>query len=818
MSTTKIVVPDFQFSGFYYAQILRRVRLFDRINVPEITSETTEEPFIQLERAFSLVGHQCNVLLDLAANELLVPTLKLQESARRVFRLIDFYIRDYAPATVDLLAELVQVLTASTTVVEAYSVFETDRTEDEEAVPFEVEEAVVAGPTNVFDVAFSESFDRTGADGATVFGDPDAFESATLAAAGGDVGSIIQIGGSVLGNNGIWQIVEVLTAGSPGVFRLAAVDDGDDPLFIFETGLTWTIRTRSSNQATAIATAGAPFFTPWSGVVAGDKIYLASKYVMLEEAALAFQTLGANISGVWEYYDPDHNDENPDSVANMGTYLYFEIDGLLDPDSVGVDARGALVKVTHLASGTFEILESAYAGVNYINASAFLGQSGTPSTTAGDYAVGVTWNPFEGLTDGTANLSADGDVEFTLPQTPRASWEKSTILGIEGFYLRFRVISVAGPTDPVIDTADPSGGTQYMLLEATQGETVTTEPTQSSNGQPSQSFVLATKPGLRDTVEAYVDEGGGEVEWTNVTAAETSILTCGPKDRCFVVDQDSLGELTVRFGDGTHGRVPPLGVDNLRFVYRANATDDGNVGVGTVVVNSTGAALIDSVTNPRAAYGWREADGASEESLALVKEEGPASLRTLRRAVNPGDYEDLAVAFVASSGARPIIRAKAIEEGYGPKTIKLVVVGVNGVQISGTIKDELEEYFNGIPEQGVEGVGQSNNEVTVVNFAPLSVALTIVIEANSALTETLVKTTLSTLVSPTAKASNGTAWVWRFGGRVPLSRIEAEVFQISPGNVFDVDVTVPTADLELAETGLPILDVASLSISIVAPS
>jgi hypothetical protein len=818
MTATKIIVPDYSFSSFYYSDTLRRLRIFNRVNVPEISAEVAEEPFIQLERAFALVGHLNNVLLDLAANELLVPTLRLQDSARLLFELIDFQIRDYAPASVELLGELTQTLTSSVELVEDNSVFETERTEDVVAVPYEVDSKIL-GPTDVLDAVFAEEKDRGGSDGATVFGDPDAFESATLAAAGADVNSIVQIGGSVLGNNGVFKVVEVLTAGSPGKFRLAATLGGEDPLFIFETGLTWKISTFTANGATDVGTAGAPYFTPWTDVEAGDKLYLGSKHVMFEELAFALQTQGSSFIGQWEYHDPDLADETPESVINLGSQLKFGIDGLLDPKSLGNDLRGALIKVTYLPTGTFEVVESAWDGPgNVVTVSAFLGQSGTPSTTPGDYSVGTDWNPLENVVDGTSDLTVDGDLTFDLPQTLRSNWQPLEIEGVEGFYIRYRVISTSGPTEPILDTVDPSDSTQYVLLDATQGETVTTEPLVSSTGQPDQFFVLSTTPGLRDTVRTFVDEGGGEVEWTNRTLTNDSLLTSGPKDRHFVVDQDSLGELTVRFGNGTRGRVPPLGTDNVRFEYRVNATEDGNVGADKIVVDATGASLLASVTNPRAAFGWREADGASEESLALVKEEGPASLRTLGKAVTPSDFEDLAVAFVASNGTRPVVRAKAVEEGFGPKTIKLVVVGSKGVAISATVKEELEVYFNGDPAQGIEGVGLSNTEVTVVNFSPLLVGPTLVIEANSALTDTLVKTTMATLLSPTAKASNGQSWVWRFGGRVPLSRIETEVFQISPGNVYDVDVTSPTSDLDLGEDGLPFLDSTALSITIVAPT
>jgi len=817
MSTSTIVVPDFQFSGFYYGEIVRRIRIFNRINAPEITAEVPEEPFIQLERTFGLVGHYCNVLLDLAANEVLLPTAKLQDSVRLLLALIDYQIKDYAPASVELLLKLAQVPTSLVPVLEEDSLFETERNDDGETVPFEVADAVSVGPSNVLDGVFGLQLDRQGADGATVVGDPTVLQSGAMAVTAADLNAELELTGSVLGNNGTFKISEVITTGATSRIRLSATLGGEEPLFLFETGLTWKIRKFTANGASDVNTGGVPYFTPWTGRVAGDKLYVGSSWVLWTKLELAFRTLGANMTGVWEYYDPDLSDETPDSVSNQGTYLKVQVDGLLDPDGASLDRSGALVKVTYLPTGVSETLVSYWDGPgNYVDTSAFLGQSGTPSTALEDYAVGTDWNPLEGATDGSADLSADGDLEYTLPQTLLSNWSKVEVEGVEGFYLRFRVISTSGAGDPEIDTLSIAGGDQYLLEDGVQGETVSSEPLYSSTGTAKQEVELSTTPGLRDSVRVFVDEGGGEIEWTNLTAIGETLLTSGSKDRHFAVKQDSTGTLTVRFGDGTRGKIPPIGVENVRFEYRVNAVTDGNVGAGTVVVNSGGAALVSEVTNPRPAFGWREAEGASPESLELVKEAGPASLRTGNRAVNPSDYEDLALAFTASNGTRPVVRAKAIEEGFGPKTIKLVVVGTNGVAISATVKAELETYFNGNEAEGIEGVGQSNTEVTVVNFTPRLIVLSMTVEATSALTETLVKTRMATLLNPTA--AEGGTYVWKFGGRAPNSRIASEVFKISPGNVFDVDISLPSADVELLEDELPLLDTAALNVAIYPPS
>ena len=346
---------------------------------------------------------------------------------------------------------------------------------------------------------------------------------------------------------------------------------------------------------------------------------------------------------------------------------------------------------------------------------------------------------------------------------------------------------------------------------------LSSRPLRSSNGQADQVFELSRSPALRDTVEMYVDDGGGEVQWTNVSALGDNLLTSGPKDKEFEVEQNALGVVTVKTGDGTRGKIPTLGTDNIRFEYRVNADDNGNVGSGTIIVNSEGSSFVKTVTNPRPANGWAVAEGSTDESLALVKEQGPASLRTLNRACSPSDYEDLALSFETSAGTRPIVRAQAIEEYFGVKTIGLIVVGTDGNRINADTRDELEEYFNGNDALGTEGVGMINQEVTVINFTPRTFGLTVTIEADESLTEELVKTTVVTLLNPTAQDSSGN-YIWKWQGRVPLSRIASEIFQISPGSIYDVDIYSPSADLELADEELPLVDTTSITVNIVQPT
>ena len=114
---TEIQIPDFDFSGFYYPQILEALTQYKRRNVPELTEESEFEPYTQFLRMQALVGHLNNVLIDLIANESTLPTAKLTETVRNTLRLIDYELATASPSQADVVYELARVLIASTEVV-----------------------------------------------------------------------------------------------------------------------------------------------------------------------------------------------------------------------------------------------------------------------------------------------------------------------------------------------------------------------------------------------------------------------------------------------------------------------------------------------------------------------------------------------------------------------------------------------------------------------------------------------------------------------------------------------------------------------------
>ena len=163
MTSTKITIPDFDFASFYYPEILEALMNYKRTNVPEMTDETPYEPFIQLLRAYALVGHLNNTTLDLIANEAYLETAQLVESVREHLKLIDYQMKPAVPSQTDEVFELSKTFTSITEIVPENSLFSTAAIGDEQPVYFEVIDSQSVADTNVFSNVFAYEEDGEGA-------------------------------------------------------------------------------------------------------------------------------------------------------------------------------------------------------------------------------------------------------------------------------------------------------------------------------------------------------------------------------------------------------------------------------------------------------------------------------------------------------------------------------------------------------------------------------------------------------------------------------------------------------------------------------
>lgn len=712
MASKTIAVPSFDFSAFYYAQILEALLVRKRIDVPELTDESDFEPFIQLLRSFALVGHLNNVLLDVVANENTLPTAQLVESVRNMLQLIDYNLASASPATTEVVFELSRVFATS------------------------------------FEVVVDRAQCATRSDGTT---------------------PVIY-----------YEALTGVTVSRTDLFTAVQSSDGG----------VFTDHTSAANAGSA--------FTPWSTPASADALYFGHDSIMWDKLSIALNTPLANIVGVWEYYDGDLFDTQPANVTNVGGgQLQFDLTPLLG----ATDRRGANVRVTLNETGVFEDVVSTWNGLKNIATTGLLGQT-SPSTIMTDYTVGSEWSEFAlsselSFADGTNGLLVGGDVTYALPQTKLTNWQKTTINGLAAFWIRFRIVTVSGPTSPTLTRCRLDKGSQFVIAAVTQGRSVSDDPLGSSNGGPSQEFET-TRDFFIDTSEVVTVDNEA---WTRVR----NFLASGPQDKHYMLILGENDRATVRFGDGVSGRIPPLGQGNVSIDYRFNAEENGNVGANTIVVDKTGLSYVNDLYNPRQAGGWAEAEGASADSLERAKLAGPATLRTKEVALNGDDIIVLAKAFIASDGSKPFSRATFIEEGFGPKTLELILCGSGGVLPTSAHLREIELYFNGdkyaSPPVRAHFVG--NQKVYAVAFDPFVVNLNLTVEAPEGVTEAQIKNGVVQVVQPEALKADGVTYEWNFGGRVPLSRIQHEVFKVDD-RITDVDVDFPSADMGLTSRQLPV--------------
>lgn len=111
--TTSIEIPSFDWATFYYPQLLEALIEFKRKNVPELTDESSQEPLMQMIRAFAVVGHLNNTLVDQVANESTWATARLAETIRNMARLINYELATDAPAQADIIGLLAQPISSA---------------------------------------------------------------------------------------------------------------------------------------------------------------------------------------------------------------------------------------------------------------------------------------------------------------------------------------------------------------------------------------------------------------------------------------------------------------------------------------------------------------------------------------------------------------------------------------------------------------------------------------------------------------------------------------------------------------------------------
>ena len=560
-------------------------------------------------------------------------------------------------------------------------------------------------------------------------------------------------------------------------------------------------------------------WTPWTTTSANNAIYFGHTGVMwdLLRIILSARTAGV-MAGVWEYYDGNLDQSVPKGVTlqqvSGAAALVFDLTTILGSTNMA----GAIVRVRCNLTGAFQDVTSTYqGGINIASTSgltALLGQA-QPSLSTNDYTVGSAWRALSITADGTNGLSTASadpvDVALNLPWSVTAGWTRTTIGmpagGDNMHWMRWRVVSTDGTPTFTFGSASISDGNQYQMFTATQGKSYEDDPLGSSDGTPNQHFQLSNFPVIDDSIlSILVTEGGIESTWVNVF----NFLNSTPTDKHYIKAFDDDGICDIYFGDGNNGKVPDVGTDSIRSLYRTLVADqDGNVGANTVTVNMSGIAWFATVTNPRAASGWSNMEGSTDADLMRLKAAAPIALRSNERVVTAVDAEYLATAYVAADGSRPVARSIAVEESFGPKTLEVVVVGTGGDPVVSGVLDDLDTQFNARTKTKMNCV--FNNKVYATNFVPRTIDVVVTVENGET---SAVLTALAGFLHPLAKDPDGN-WLWSFGSKVATAKLTDIIMESIPRPT-DMILTSPASNVLLSPRELPVLGSVTINITTTA--
>jgi uncharacterized phage protein gp47/JayE len=183
-----------------------------------------------------------------------------------------------------------------------------------------------------------------------------------------------------------------------------------------------------------------------------------------------------------------------------------------------------------------------------------------------------------------------------------------------------------------------------------------------SDGTAQQIVELIDTNVVDDSIVVYVGQGVAFTPWSYVE----SLTEAGPNQLVFTTNVDADGNVSLEFGDGINGAIPPAN-QVISALYRISAGAAGNLNSGTVeeVTFIPGNILPEaigylSVSNPSAAFGGADGDD-NDQIRAKVKN----AITTRRRAVTLSDYAALA------SQVSGVGRTKSVAGVYSSVTLYL---------------------------------------------------------------------------------------------------------------------------------------------------
>jgi hypothetical protein len=287
-----------------------------------------------------------------------------------------------------------------------------------------------------------------------------------------------------------------------------------------------------------------------------------------------------------------------------------------------------------------------------------------------------------------------------------------------------RVESLDGPivfevNEETVLPTNPSGSAVPVSVSVTEGTTVEFQYIGESNGQPSQIFLLPNTGVYRDTIQIFVEDGGGSVKINEGAANEVTVSEWVRVERLLEGDDnDKIYEARytstathIYFGDDINGAIPATGL-KVYATYRHGVGATGNVGAGLVrMINTRGQQGLGSIKVATDGDGvflsTAMTGGADPESDDSIRANAPRVYRTQERVVTEQDFIDVAL------GTEGVASANAVVGTF--TSVTLYITPEDGGAPGEALKQAVADRLDGKTLAGVT-VSIGSPQFVPVNF------------------------------------------------------------------------------------------------------
>jgi hypothetical protein len=280
---------------------------------------------------------------------------------------------------------------------------------------------------------------------------------------------------------------------------------------------------------------------------------------------------------------------------------------------------------------------------------------------------------------------------------------------------------------------------------------------------------------------------------------QRDLLASDGQARDFAIEVRDDGRAQLRFGDGTHGRIPAEHT-GFKATYRKGNGVAGNVGAGAITHAVLAPALaIEEITNPLPAFG-----GVDAEDIEVARRDAPQAFRTQERAVTAADY--------AAAGERraEVQRAAATFRWTGSwHTVFVTADRVGGAAVDSPFENKLRAHLERFRMAGYD------LEVDAPRFVPLDLELHICVKPGFFRSAVLaaIRDALSSTQLPDGRLGIFHPDNFTFGQSVYASRVMAAVQAVEGVESVRLDRFEKLADPDPATLEQGVIPIGRLEIA-----